>query len=134
MTRGRKRKSEEQQQKCKITIWLTAEEKEKLLKRTGSLAVSKYFRETLLRGRAPKQPTSVPPLNWEAYKELGEHLKVLRQLENQFRSHTEVEQAQALANHTERIRGLLEQYKVSLISLSTQEKGHDSQNLKGKRL
>ena len=125
MTRGRKRKSEEQQQKCKITIWLTAEEKEKLLKRTGSLAVSKYFRETLLRGRAPKQPPVVPSPNWKAYRELAGHMTVLRELSNQFKIHTEIEQAQALRNYSEQIREMLEKYRISLITLSTAEKGHD---------
>ena len=135
MTRGRKRKSEEQQQKCKITIWLTAEEKEKLLKRTGSIAVSKYFRETLLRGRAPKLPPSVPEINWRAYRELSEHIQTLRQFIAAFQSHRHEEQARAIAQHSERIREMLEAYRISLITLSQERRSNnDKQSDEGKRL
>lgn len=125
MARGRKRKPESQQQNQKITVWLTVEEKEKLIQRAGLLPVSRYFRETLLRGRAPKQPPVVPSPNWKAYRELAGHMTVLRELSNQFKIHTEIEQAQALRNYSEQIREMLEKYRISLITLSTAEKGHD---------
>lgn len=117
MGKGRKKKAEELKQKYKITIWLTLEEKEKLTSRAGQLPISSYFRETLLKGRSPKQPPQIPAINLEAYKELSKHIKILRQLSEQFSSHTTLEQAQALAAHSQRIRDMLDKYRLSLIEL-----------------
>lgn len=128
MGKGRKKKPEELQQKCKLTIWLTTEEKERLKQRAGQLPVSQYFRETLLNGRPPKQPPSVPAINWQVYTELSEHLQALRQLSSQFAAHSINEQAQAIARHSHRIREMLENYRITLISLQSGGKDDDKQN------
>ena len=130
MARGRKRKEQGLQQKQKITIWLTELEKQKLIARAGTMPISRYFRETLLRGRAPKLPPNVPELNWRVYKELSEHIQTLRQFIAAFQSHRQEEQAHAIAQHSARIKDMLEQYRLSLISLSqSKEKENDKQNL-----
>lgn len=126
--RGRKKKPEAQKQRQKLTVWLSDAEKEKLVARAGTLPVSTYFRETLLRGRPPKQPPIVPAVNWQAYTELSEHLQVLRQLSSQFEAHTMNEQAQAIARHSQRIAEMLEGYRVSLISLQARGKDDDKQD------
>lgn len=128
MCKGRRKKSEELQQKSKITVWLTKGEKDRLTERAGQLPVSQYFRETLLRGRPPKQPPIVPAVNWQAYTELSEHLQVLRQLSSQFEAHTMNEQAQALARGAQRIREALEAYRMSLIDLQHGGKDDDKQD------
>ena len=128
MGKGRRKKPEKLQQKSKITVWLTKGEKDRLTERAGQLPVSQYFRETLLRGRPPKQPPIVPAVNWQAYTELSEHLQVLRQLSSQFEAHTMNEQAQAIALHSQRIAEMLEGYRVSLISLQARGKDDDSED------
>ena len=128
MCKGRRKKSEELQQKSKITVWLTKGEKDRLTERAGQLPVSQYFRETLLRGRPPKQPPIVPTINWEAYQKLTEHLNLLRQLLEQFARHTHNEQAQALARGAQRIRETLENYRISLIELKHGGKDDDSED------
>lgn len=127
MDKGRKKKPQELQQRHKITIWLTAAEKQRLTERAGEMPISGYFRELLLKGRAPKQPPKVPAINWEAYQKLTEHLNVLRNLSEQFASHTHDEQAQALARGAQRIKEILENYRISLIELKHGGKD-DSQN------
>lgn len=131
MARGRKKKPEEQRQNEKITVWLTEAEKHKLTERTGNMAVSQYFRELLLRGRAPKLPPIIPEVNLQVYKNLSEHHTTLKQLSEQFAAHSHNEQALALANHAEKIRTILENYRISLISLSPRKKGHDCENQQG---
>ena len=121
--RGRKKKPEAQKQRQKLTVWLSDAEKEKLVARAGTLPVSTYFRETLLRGRSPKQPPQIPAINLEAYKSLSEHIAILRQLTQQFAEHTQDEQARALRRGTEAIKKMLEDYRISLISLQNKEKG-----------
>lgn len=128
MGKGRRKKPEELQQKSKITVWLTKGEKDRLTERAGQLPVSQYFRETLLRGRPPKQPPIVPAVNWQAYTELSEHLQVLRQLSSQFEAHTMNEQAQAIARYSQRIAEMLEAYRMSLIGLKHGGKEDDSQD------
>lgn len=123
MARGRKKKNETEQQKHKITIWLTMEEKERLTARAGQIPISRFFRETLLRGRAPKLPPQIPAVNLEAYKSLSEHIAILRQLTQQFSEHTQDEQARALRRGAEAIKKMLEDYRISLISLQNKEKG-----------
>ena len=135
MKRGRKRKPEELRQRQKLTIWLTDIEKERLVARAGTLPISEYFRTLLLSGRAPKQPPIIPEVNLQVYKELSEHLTTLKRLSEQFAAHTYSEQAQAIANHADRIKVMLERYRVSLITLLTQENKHnDKQDNEGKRV
>ena len=135
MARGRKKKNETEQQKHKITIWLTMEEKERLTARAGQIPISRFFRETLMRGRSPKQPPVIPTINIETYKELSEHLKVLQQFINAFNNHSSEEQARAIAQHSERIREMLEAYRISLITLSQERRSNnDKQSDEGKRL
>lgn len=121
MGKGRKRKAEELKQKYKITIWLTLEEKEKLTSRAGQLPISSYFRETLLKGRSPKQPPIIPSINFKAYRELATHVKTLKKLADIFGSHTQNEQALALAKGSRQIKEALEQYRVTLISLKERQ-------------
>lgn len=128
MSKGRKKKPQEQKQKAKITVWLTETEKQKLTERAGEMPISAFFRALLLKGRAPKQPHKVPAVNWEAYQKLMEHLNVLRNLSEQFALHTHDEQAQALARGAQRIREMLETYRVSLIDLQRGGKEDDSKD------
>ena len=128
MGQGRKRKPQEQKQKAKITVWLTEAEKQRLAERAGQLPISSYFRELLLKGRAPKQPPNIPTINWEAYQKLTGHLNILRQLSGQFEAHTMNEQAQAIAQHSQRIAEMLEAYRMSLIGLKHGGKEDDSQD------
>lgn len=128
MCKGRKKKPLGLQQRHKITIWLTATEKQRLTERAGEMPTSAYFRELLLTKRAPKQPPKVPAINWEAYQTLAEHLNVLRQLSEQFARHTHYEQAQALARGAQRIRGALEEYRMSLIALQRGGKEDDNKD------
>ena len=118
--RGRKKKPEAQKQRQKLTVWLSDAEKEKLVARAGTLPVSTYFRETLLRGRSPKQPPTI--------RELSEYLKMLKQLSEQFGAHTQNEQAQALARGAAQIKEILERSRIALISLQNGTKGHDKQD------
>lgn len=134
MERGRKRKPEELKQRQKLTIWLTDLEKEKLVTRAGTLPISEYFRTLLLSGRAPKQPPTIPEVNLHVYKELSEHLTTLKRLSEQFATHTHSEQAQAIANHADRIKAMLERYRVSLITLLQENKHNDKQGNEGKRI
>lgn len=126
--RGRKKKPEAQKQRQKLTVWLSDAEKEKLVARAGTLPVSTYFRETLLRGRSPKQPPTIPEINLQAYRELSEYLKMLKQLSEQFGAHTQNEQAQALARGAAQIKEILERSRIALISLQNGTKGHDKQD------
>ena len=128
MGKGRKKKPEELQQKSKITVWLTKGEKDRLTERAGEMPISAFFRALLLKGRAPKQPPKVPAINWEAYQTLTEHLNVLRSLSEQFARHTHDEQAQALARGAQRIREMLEQYRISLIDLQRGGKRDDNKD------
>lgn len=128
MGQGRKRKPQEQKQKAKITVWLTECEKQRLMERAGEMPISAFFRELLLKGRAPKRPPKVPSINWEAYQKLAEHLNVLRKLSEQFALHTQDEQAQAIARHSQRIREMLENYRIALISLQSGGKDDDKQD------
>ena len=125
MARGRKRKLESQQQKHKITIWLTMEEKERLTARAGQIPISRFFRETLMRGRSPKQPPTIPEINLQAYRELSEYLKILKRLSEQFSAHTQSEQAQALAKGTGQIKEILERSRIALLALQNSTERHD---------
>ena len=82
-----------------------------------------------MKGRSPKQPPVIPTINIETYKELSEHLKVLQQFINAFNNHSSEEQARAIAQHSERIKDMLEAYRSSLITLSQEHRRNDKQKL-----
>ncbi len=119
---GRNKKTDADKQKCKMTIWLTENDKRKLTERAGSMPVSQYFRHTLLKGRVPKLPPIVPPVNMTAYLELCGHIKILKRLSDLYLRLEPDGRAEILRKHAEQILETLERYRGRLLSLEKAER------------